>query len=190
MVDAPIRKIIVCLLFFCTLTSCGYKMGFTTPPKYKTIAVPIFKNSTLYRDYEFTLTSAVKAEILTRTPLHFASESKADTILHGRITRIHQATITKEEDRLASRLDVTLWVEISWKDRRTNQWILPPVRLAETVEIITNRGENLEGALDKALRRIARYIVFRLDDNALMKDGEKDALLRKSEHGKTKSHKP
>lgn len=154
--------------------SCGYQVGGLMPHGIETVAVPIFKNQTLYRGYEFSLTWAVGAEILTQTPLRLTSASYADTILDGEIVRIRQNTVTKDENRLATQLDVVLTVAVEWKDQRSGKPILPRQILSETMEIATARGENVQQALNQALRKLARRIVYMLEDSHLLPSPNKN----------------
>jgi hypothetical protein len=151
------------LLFF-WLAGCGYQMGNLLPQGIHTVAVPVFGNDTLYRGYEFSLTEAVIAEILNLTSLQIATVARADTLLDASIERIAQSTIAKDENRLATRLDITITVHITWRDLRTGKNIVPARKIAETVEINTTQGETLDNAIGQGLRKLARLIVYALED--------------------------
>ncbi len=129
----------------------------------QTIAVPVFHNETLYRGYEFLLSKAVVSEILTNTQLKVVSVDRADSILTGKITKIEQNTVTKDENRLATELDITVYLEIEWKERETGKEILPKTPIAETVEVIAGRGQSLEAAITEALKRLARFVIYTME---------------------------
>ncbi len=143
------------------ITGCGYKMGDIISQQ--TIAVPVFHNETLYRGYEFLLSKAVVSEILTNTQLKVVSVDRADSILTGKITKIEQNTVTKDENRLATELDITVYLEIEWKERETGKEILPKTPIAETVEVIAGRGQSLEAAITEALKRLARFVIYTME---------------------------
>lgn len=159
---------LLALLFLLAFAGCGYRMGNMLPPGIRTVAVPIFDNDTLYRGYEFPLTEAVVAEILNLTSLQIAAPKDADTRLEATIKRISQTTVTKDENRLATRLDITITVQMSWHDLRTGRIIMPPRKVAETVEINTSQGETLDNAIAQGLRKLARRIVYTLEDSHLV----------------------
>lgn len=129
----------------------------------QTVAVPIFHNDTLYRGYEFLLTKAVISEILSSTQMKVASIERADSILAGRITKIEQSTVTKDKNRVATELDITVFLEIEWKERSTGNPILSKTSLSETVEIKASRGQTLEDAITEALKRLARYVIYTME---------------------------
>ncbi len=148
------------LTFFCK--GCGYQMGNLTPPNIHSIAVPIFQNDTLFRDFEFDLTQAVVDEILTKTSLVVTGEGQADSILVGRILKISFSTITKNDEREATILDISATVDIHWQNARTGKTIIRRT-LTETAEAIADRGENVESATDEAFQDLAQKIVYNLE---------------------------
>ena len=153
--------ILYSLLFVLWITGCGYKMGDIIP--HQSIAVPIFHNETLYRGYEFLLSKAVVSEILTNTQLKVTSVERADSVLTGKITKIQQNTITKDENRLATELDITVFLELEWKERETGKPLLPKTSISETVEIKASRGQTLEDAITEALKRLARFVIYAME---------------------------
>lgn len=150
------------MLCSCILCSCmGYQMGDLIPER--TIGIPIFKNKTLYRGYEFTLTTAVEKEILTQTQLQILSPNNADTILKGTITEIQATTVEKDKNKRAIRLDVHVTVLIEWYDKTTQRNILPSTKISDTVEAIVSQGESTEDAISEGLSKIARRIVYAME---------------------------
>ena len=143
------------------VSACGYRIGDLIPPD--TIAVVNFQNKTLYRGYEISLTEGLVSEILMRTPLKVMPYGKANTVLSGDIVSIKASTVTKDETRAANQLDVTVSVEVEWKDVREKRTLLPKTRVSETVQVIVSRGENLESAITQSLRKLARFIVYAME---------------------------
>ncbi len=149
----------VVLFFSFGAIGCGYQIGSILPNE--TIAVPIFHNETLYRGYEFFLTDAVVSEILTTTPLQVVSKNQADSWLKGTIRKLEQQTVTKDEERRATELDITIYVEITWYDK-FDKIRLASKRVAETTQVKSN-GQNLDSAITEALRKLGRKIVATLE---------------------------
>ncbi len=157
-------KISHCIFFFlCCLSciGCGYHIGDILHEQ--TIAVPIFHNETLYRGYEFLLTKAVISEILTTTPLQVVEQEESDTVLYGKILKVEQQTIAKDEERRATALDLTIYAQIHWQDIRQKKDILAPRTVAESIEVRFQRGQSLDSAMTEALRKLGRKIVANLE---------------------------
>lgn len=145
-------------------------MGSLTPHHVQSIAVPIFHNKTLYREFEFSLTEAVIKEILTGTNLRVASLERADSVLKGSIVQVAQSTVTKDESRLATQFDVSITVEVVWEDLRTGEVLLPLQNVSETIEVYAERGESFETAVLLALGKLARAIVYTMESPALLQN--------------------
>lgn len=156
------------LLILAAFCGCGYHMGSLTPDHVRTIAVPIFHNRTLYRDWEFVLTGAVIQQILTGTNLRVTSTDSADTVLIGEITRVGQSTVTKDETRLATQFDVSISVNVEWQDRRTGKAIYPKREISESMHVFADRGENFQTAVQVAVAKLARSVVYSLERPLLL----------------------
>ena len=146
---------------FLTVAGCGYHAGDILPAK--TISVPIFQNKTLYRGYEFLLSKSVISQLMTSTPLHVTNTARAETMLTGTITEIRQKTVTKDEDRRATELDVNVTVEIEWKDLQNDKYILAKTRVSESMDVVVSIGETVENSITEALKKIARKIVSKME---------------------------
>ncbi|WP_372366977.1 hypothetical protein [Candidatus Uabimicrobium sp. HlEnr_7] len=151
------------LLLFSLLCSCGYRMGNLTPVGVESICVPTFTNTTLFRDFEFTLTSAVVDEIFAKTSLHVTNEYQAQTILVGRIIDVDFRSVIKNADRGVDVLDVTVTTEIEWRDLRTNRDVIPKTNVRHRFEVNFQRGENLADETDDGLSDLARKIIYTME---------------------------
>ena len=87
-------------LLCCLGGSCGYKVGFQAKREIRSIAVPIFRNRTLRRGFEFTLADALRREILQRTHLRLADPDEADAILQGEILTVKEGVLIKVKEDL------------------------------------------------------------------------------------------
>jgi hypothetical protein len=141
---------------------CGYTTASLHDEQYSTVAVPIFKNDTFYRENEFALTEAVKKEIETKTRYKVTNENEADTVLTGTIVGIQQPVLTEDQlDRIAEQQFVVT-VHVQWKDSRTGKIIkqaYPTMRREADVR----RGETLNTAADEAYADLAEEIVELLE---------------------------
>ena len=141
---------------------CGYSMKSLYDQSYSTIAVPIFKNKTFYREYEFRLTEAVIKEIETRTPYKVVNRSEADTLLTGEIVSIQQPVLTEDVlDRVAE-FQYSVTVQVRWKDQKTGR-ILLDAPFTKRAEADVRRGENLQSASQEALADLAEVVVEALE---------------------------
>jgi hypothetical protein len=123
--------VIACLLAGCTgeSTIFGYHFGSRARPNLRTVRVPIFRNTTFYRDIEFEVTQAVIKRIQDTTPYKVITDGPADAELVGVIrTGIAHVGIQNELNEARTR-DFTLLVEVNFIDARTGQDYFLPVTL-------------------------------------------------------------
>ena len=103
----------------------GYSFASPFPQGITTIAVEVFENKTFDRGIEFELTDAVIKEIEARTPYKVTSESRADTILTGRIQRVERTQLSKSElTGLSEEVTVSVTIDLHWRDLRTGKPLL------------------------------------------------------------------
>jgi hypothetical protein len=105
--------------------------GYTTKPNYdmgiRTVRVPIFKNNTFYRGWEFELTKAVIREIEAKTPYKVVSAGcAADTELTGTIVSINKNIINRNQLNEVREAETVLAVEVVWRDLRTGEILSKP----------------------------------------------------------------
>jgi hypothetical protein len=83
------RRAILCSLLAVSVASCsfGFKSGGGFPPEIKTVAVLPFENETSDATLGQQVNLAVREAIERRLGLRAATESKADAIVRGKITR-------------------------------------------------------------------------------------------------------
>ena len=128
-----------CTLLFCLLLSgCGYNNGYSTvgdEPKnqwyqwrslyredVRTVSVPIFKNKTLYRGIEFSLSKALVNTLESNTPYKVAPRERADTILEGEVEDVRLHTVSNESRAAIPQEQLyVVRVNFVWKDLRTGR---------------------------------------------------------------------
>lgn len=111
---------------FVFLTSCasdptlGYSSASLYSPQYKSVAVPIFQNSTMVRGIEFMLTDAVIKEIEARTPYKIRDEQFADTLITGTIKSIELQTISQSRSTgLDNEVMLIAVIDFEWLNLRS-----------------------------------------------------------------------
>lgn len=107
-------------------TLFGYHMGSNARTDIKTVRVPIFRNTTFFRDIEYDLTQAVIKRIEGTTPYKVVNDG-ADAQLVG-IVRMGTSHVGIQNELNEARTrDFTLTVEASYVDTRTGQDYFRPV---------------------------------------------------------------
>lgn len=107
-------------------TIFGYHMGSCARTDIKTVRVPIFRNTTFFRDIEYDLTQAVIKRIEGTTPYKVVNDN-ADAQLLGIIKMGTSHVGIQNELNEARTRDFTLVVEASYVDSRTGQDYFRPV---------------------------------------------------------------
>jgi hypothetical protein len=105
----------------------GYQVGSRARPGVKTIRVPIFRNTTFYRDLEYELTAAIIKRIQDTTPYKVVTDGQADAQLAGTIRLGATHTTVMNELNESRNRDFVLAVEVSFIDARTGQDYFRPV---------------------------------------------------------------
>jgi hypothetical protein len=129
MVLRPVLILVVACLAGCTgeTTILGYHFGSRARPDVKTVRVPIFRNTTYFRDIEYELTQAVIKRIQDTTPYKVITDGPADAQLTGVIrVGLGHVGIQNELNEARSR-DFTLAVEVTFMDTRSGQDYFLPV---------------------------------------------------------------
>ncbi len=143
----------------------GYAMGVAYDDSVRTIAVPIFENSTIERGLEVALTDAIIKQIQTRTPWRIARTDNADTTLTGALTE-HRLTQLSQTPRtgLVQEQGVTLSIRYEWADNRTGDLLSARGAFSATATFVPQRGigERLEHAQREAIDELARDLVEQL----------------------------
>ena len=141
---------------------CGYHAGGLFDESISTVAVPIFENRTFFRGVEFDLTEALAKEIESTTPYKVTSESEADSVLTGTITRVEKRALSRQIGTgVPQEVQVVVVASIEWKNLRTGQIMRKRSRVEGTDEFVPTHpvGEPFETARRGAIDRLATQIV-------------------------------
>ncbi len=141
---------------------CGYKpagKGKSLPADIKTIAVPIFQNSSLKYRVEQRFTKAVMEEVLNRArPLRVTTRTdEADAVLNGDI-RSFRATGTLLDDQGRTRMwNVRIIIGVTVRDTRSNKIIYNNPRMSFEGEYeLSGDPESFFNEENPAVDRIAK----------------------------------
>jgi hypothetical protein len=152
-------------LLCCLSGSCGYKVGFKAKREIRSIAVPIFRNRTLRRGFEFTLADALRREILQRTHLRLSDPDEADAMLQGEILTVNEGVLLEGDLDEIVDSSITVRIKVSLEDLRKKDTVFKDRLLTETAEFVLPRGESKESATREALGDLAERIVFLLEED-------------------------
>ncbi|GAA5127603.1 hypothetical protein JIN84_08455 [Luteolibacter yonseiensis] len=152
------------------LASCaGYQLGNTKPAslaKVKSIAVPMFSNSTLHPRAEALATSAVANAFVQDGTYRIGKSDHADAVLEGTLSSIDYSTIrgSRLDTMLPEELENT--VTIKWKllDARDRTKVLASgsSKGSSQLFVSSNLQTSRNNALPEALERAGEALVSRL----------------------------
>ncbi|USN99512.1 MAG: LptE family protein [Phycisphaeraceae bacterium] len=147
----------------------GYVLGSTYDKGVRTIAVPIFDNTTYTPGLEQTLTEALVKRLQTDTPWRIADRDAADTVLTGVIDDARLDVLTRTPATgLVQEQVLTLRVSFTWRDNRTGDVRVRRERFSVASSFTPARGaagepgERIEVGQRAAIDEMARAIVAEL----------------------------
>jgi hypothetical protein len=126
--------------------------------------VPVFENQTMRRWLEFDLTRAVVDMINQKTQLKIAEKDTADTILQGEIVEARQREYVRTEPMKPEEVRVVLYVNVTWKDRRTNQILMKRQNVQSYADFIVTRRQDFTSASKEAMTLLAEKIVNLMEE--------------------------
>ncbi len=144
----------------------GYVLGSTYDSGVRTVAVPVFDNTTYTPGIEQTLTDAITKEIMARTPWRVVSRGNADTELTGAIANYDLFAITRTPGvGLTQEQSITIRVNFVWRDVRDGTVRAERENFSATSTFIPSPGiagepgERIEIGEREAIEELARAIV-------------------------------
>ena len=148
------------------MSGCGYIVGPTHNPAITSIEIPTFANDTYRRGLEQMLTEAVQKEVAKRTTMRIVRGPGAQTTLSGRIVDAQKSVLGETMFDDPRELQLSLIVEVKWKDNRTGEVIEDGVPIdAESVNLFSQSsfapevGQSTATAIHNSVQRTARRII-------------------------------
>ncbi len=143
----------------------GYAFSWTHSDDVRSIAVPMFDNTTFATGVEFDLTEAIISEIQRSTPWVVVAPDRADTTLDGVLASESVTNLsTTPGVGLVQENALTLSVDFTWRDNRSGEVLVSRRSFSATGAYAPARGtgERREIAQRQAIRELARDIVAEL----------------------------
>jgi hypothetical protein len=157
-----IRAVLVALALLASMDVCGYKragQGKGLPAYVKTIAVPVFKNTSLKYRVEQRFTQAVVDETLKRARgLRIAYKSDdADAVLEGDIRSFRAAGTLLDDLGRTRTWDVRIIVSVTLRDLHTHKVLFANPRMIFEGEYeLSDDPQSFFNEENPAVDRIAR----------------------------------
>ncbi len=146
------------------LAGCGYSTGALVPDEYRTIAVPVFDNTTRRHDLEWALTRAVVEELHARTHLRVvALDDDPDLVLRGALVKVDEDVLSSRGFERIRESAVFLTAEIEVEVPRAGRTLVERTRVVERESFTPVKGEDQRTAREEATRTLAERIVQQLE---------------------------
>jgi hypothetical protein len=140
----------------------GYSATSPYPNKYRSVALPIFRNQSFMRGFELDLADALVKHVEQSTPYKVQSEATADTVLRGSITSIDMVELSKDPSTgLANEMMVRVRVNFEWVDLRSGERIVAKDAVESSALFVPSypAREPLELGRFAAVEQLARELV-------------------------------
>jgi hypothetical protein len=148
--------------------SMGYAATSPFPTRYRSVALPIFRNQSFLRGFEFDLAHALVTEVEQSTPYKVTSEASADTALRGTITSIDLVQLSKDPGTgLANEMMVRVRADFEWVDLRTGNRIVAREGVESSAVFVPSypAREPIELGRLSAVQSLARDLVGAMRSN-------------------------
>lgn len=142
--------------------SMGYSSQSLYPTEFRSVAIPIFKNSTMSRNMEFMLTDAVIKHVQSRTPYRIVDETYADTLLTGTIKSVQLRTLNQSRTTgLDNEMLMEVTIDFEWLNLGTGGRIVAKENFTCDALFIPSRpsSEPLEMGQFAVVQQLAGDIV-------------------------------
>ncbi len=146
-------------------STSDYTSGGLYSRKYRTVALPIFKNSSQDRAVPFQLADALVKEVESMTPYKVTSEGRADTVLRGTITRVDLQNLSQSlATGLTEEMAFKVTVDFEWIDMRTGKPIISRTGFQSSAVFVASLPNNQPIDLGRfaVAQQMARDIVANL----------------------------
>ena len=114
------RGVMHVLMFVPLFPSCGYHLvgyGSALPPHIRTIAIPVFKNTSPEPNIHRDATDAIRQIFITDGRLKLVGTRKADLLIHGTLTNYQLRAVAFSGKDVAEEYIVRLGVRVEAYDR-------------------------------------------------------------------------
>jgi hypothetical protein len=159
------------LLFLCGFVSlllcgCSYRFGSLANPNYRTIAAPVFRNTTLVPQLQAQVTHAVLKRLQADGSLQVVDAANSDVILEGTVVEVRRESLRylKTNQAVPREYRLTLVAAVVLRETRTGKIVFEDKQMIGQTEFFI--GSDLQAAETQALPlaadQLARVIVARV----------------------------
>ena len=157
--------VLIALLAALALSACGYTTGSLVSEQHRTIAVPIFDNTTRRHDLEWEVTRAVVEEVQARTHLTVVPEDAGpDLVLSGTLVEVDEDTLSRRKFQRPRESAVFVTADIAVTDGRTGEEVVSRRRVTERESYSYLVNEDVRTAREEAVRALAERIVRQMEE--------------------------
>mgnify|MGYP006299120973 CR=1 FL=1 len=143
----------------------GYSFASTYDASVRTIAVPVFANTTCEPGIEAELTEAIVKRIQRDTPWKVTASDTAETVLTGTIPDVELRALSRTSGTgLVQEVTHEITVDFAWRDNRAGQTLAERRNFAGVGAFVPDRltGERIAVGRREAIDELARDIVAEL----------------------------
>jgi hypothetical protein len=145
--------------------SQGYSSGAMYSSKFRSVAVPLFKNNGTDRAVQFQLGDALVKEFEQMTPYKVTSEGRADTVLRGTIRAVTMNMVSQSLGTgLPEEMAFGVTVDFEWLDMKTGKPIVSRAGFKSTAVFVASlpNKQPIDLARFAVAQQMARDIVASL----------------------------
>lgn len=148
------------------VSGCGYTLSSVIPGYIKTIALPVFQNSTVEFGIAEDVTRALQDAFLANGRLTTAGEKQADSVLRGTVLSYRNQVFGYTQQERATSYEVVLSVRVAYRDlvKSRDLWKEDALTVRTTYNVVAQGGEpartETEARAD-VVKKLADQIVSR-----------------------------
>jgi len=118
---------------------CGYTLSSVLPSHIKSLAVPVFANSTVEFGIADDVTRAVQDAFQTEGRLVLRPEREADSVLRGTVLLYRNRPFSYTQEERATQYEITLAVKLLYRDlvRNRDLWKEDAFSVRTTYNVVT-----------------------------------------------------
>jgi hypothetical protein len=140
----------------------GYHVGPVTKRNFNSIAVPMFRNTTLKPQIEAQISNGIIHRLQQDGSLRIQPESKADVVLKGSVVKYFRQPLRslRTDTGIPREYEITITVRVEATDRRTGETVLKSTEVEGKSDVFI--GEDQQSAEEQVLPLIADDIARRV----------------------------
>jgi outer membrane lipopolysaccharide assembly protein LptE/RlpB len=160
------RLVLPLCLALILVSGCGYTLSSVVPSYIKTVAIPVFQNSTVQFGLGEDVTRAVQDAFLANGRLTTAGEKQADAVLRGTILNYQNQVFGFTQQERATQYEIVLTVRILFRDAVKNRdlWKEDALTVRTTYNVVPLGNEPAKTEVDAradVVKKLADQIVSR-----------------------------